>query len=51
VPYEEVFGRGFADTRRRVPDVTKAKTILGWEARTRLDDGLRKVLAERAAVS
>jgi len=50
VPYEEAFGARFADTRRRVPDVAKAERLLGWRARTTLDDGLPEVVADRRAV-
>ncbi len=46
-PYEEVFGRGFADTRRRVPDTDKAKRLLDWQARTGIEEGLSLTLAER----
>ena len=47
VPYEDVFGRGFADTRRRIPDVRLASEELGWQARIGLEDGLRRTLRER----
>jgi len=29
------------DPRQRRPDITKAKTLLGWEPRVNLEDGLR----------
>jgi dTDP-glucose 4,6-dehydratase len=29
------------DPRKRRPDITKAKTILGWEPKVALEDGLR----------
>ena len=32
------------DIRRRVPDVTKAKELLGWESKIRIDQGLREVV-------
>jgi UDP-glucose 4-epimerase len=47
VPYEAVFGPGFADTRRRVPSIGKAERILGWVPRVSLDEGLPELLAER----
>ena len=49
VPYEQAYGRDFADTRRRVPDVRKAERILGWRADRELREGLRDLLAEREA--
>ena len=30
------------DPRRRQPDITKARTILGWEPKVALEDGLRR---------
>ncbi len=32
------------DVKRRVPDVTKMKNLLGWEAKIKLDDGLKEVV-------
>ncbi len=44
VPHEREYGPGFEDTRRRVPDTRKAAEILGFEAWTSLDDGLRRTI-------
>ncbi len=33
------------DPRRRRPDITKAKTILGWEPRVSLEEGIRETIA------
>ena len=33
------------DPRQRKPDISKARTLLGWEPRTSLDDGLRRTIA------
>jgi UDP-glucose 4-epimerase len=38
--YESYYGPGFADTRRRVPDVQRAREVLGWEPTVSLDEGL-----------
>lgn len=32
------------DPKQRRPDITKARTVLGWEPRVKLDDGLRMSL-------
>jgi UDP-glucose 4-epimerase len=45
VPYVEAYGRDFHDTRRRVPDVSKAAALLGWRAAVPLDEGLARTLA------
>jgi UDP-apiose/xylose synthase len=31
VPGEEFYGEGYDDSDRRIPDITKARTLLGWE--------------------
>jgi UDP-glucuronate decarboxylase len=33
------------DPRQRQPDITKARTLLGWEPRISLDEGLRSTIA------
>lgn len=42
--YEAVYGPGFEDTRRRVPDVARAQQVLGFTATVPLRDGLAKTL-------
>lgn len=44
VSYSQAFGQDFEEPARRVPDVTKAETMLGFRARVLLDDGLRKTI-------
>lgn len=39
--YEEVFGVGFEDMERRVPDVSKAAKILGWKPSKTINDIIR----------
>lgn len=41
---EQVYGADFEDTPRRVPDPTRAREHLGWQAETKLDDGLTRTL-------
>ena len=43
VPYETLPGK-YQDVRHRVPDITKAKALLGFEAQISLEDGLRRTL-------
>ena len=43
-PYESLPGK-YQDVRERVPDVTKAKRLLGFEAAVDLEDGLAETLA------
>ena len=44
VPYESYYPKGFQDTRRRVPDVTQAREVLGFEATIDLEEGLARTL-------
>ena len=45
VPYERVFGKGFEDTTRRLPDMARARQHLEWEPSVKLADGLPKTLS------
>lgn len=38
VPYEEAYGEGFAETYRRVPDISKIESLVGWRPQKTLDD-------------
>ena len=33
------------DPRQRMPDISRARNVLGWEPRTKLEDGLRRTIA------
>ena len=37
------------DPKVRQPDITRARTILGWEPRVALEEGLRRTLDAGAA--
>lgn len=45
VPYRNVFGEHFEETRRRVPDTTLAAEVLGFRVQVPLEEGLRHTLA------
>jgi len=42
VPFSEVYGPGFEETPRRVPEVSRSRALPGFEARVTLDEGLRR---------
>ena len=46
VPYEEAYEVGFEDMRRRVPDTTKLRNLLGYAPESSLDEILQDVIAE-----
>jgi UDP-glucose 4-epimerase len=45
VPMAEVFGK-YKDIQRRIPDLQKAKTILGYSPKVKLRDAIRVTLDE-----
>jgi UDP-apiose/xylose synthase len=50
VPGEEFYGKGYDDSDRRIPDIAKARTLLGWEPvwnmRDTLETTMRYYVAE-----
>jgi UDP-glucose 4-epimerase len=54
IPYSEVFGPGFEDMVRRVPDLTKIHKYVGYSPKIRLgeilDDVIRHVRSEKSRV-
>ena len=44
VTHESVFGSSYEDIPRRVPDVSRIRDLVGWSAKTSLDDGLAKTI-------
>lgn len=44
VPYETAYGEGFDDMRRRVPDLTRARQLIGFQPTRGLDEILRDVI-------
>jgi UDP-glucose 4-epimerase len=49
VSYDVAYPNGFEDMRRRVPDITKVKELIGWEPTRTLDDILDAAIAEARA--
>ena len=49
LPYKEVYGAGFEDMVRRVPDVRKLERFIGYRPRTSLDRIIADVVAEQKA--
>ena len=50
VPYEQAYGPGFDDMKRRVPDISRASELLGWRP-TRTLDGIILEMAEASAAA
>jgi UDP-glucose 4-epimerase len=43
VPYSEAYAPGFEDMQRRVPDITRISTLIGWKPEIPLDETLASV--------
>ena len=46
IPYEEAYGDGFEDMRRRVPGLEKAKNLIGYQPTRSLSDIINDVAGE-----
>jgi UDP-glucose 4-epimerase len=46
IPYEEVYGPGFEDMRRRTPDISKLQALIDFEPTHSLEDILRDTIAD-----
>ncbi len=44
VPYDKAFEKGFEDMRKRVPDTTKARNLIGFQPRIKLEQTLRDII-------
>ncbi len=44
VTAEEFYGAGYDDCDRRIPDITKARMLLGWEPKHNLETTVRKTM-------
>lgn len=44
VPAEEFYGPGYEDSDRRIPDIAKARRLLGWEPAWRVRDMLQTTM-------
>ncbi|MEK7278373.1 MAG: GDP-mannose 4,6-dehydratase [Chloroflexota bacterium] len=44
VPYEQAHAAGFEDMRRRVPDTSKIKSLIGWQPTISLEETLKEII-------
>jgi UDP-glucose 4-epimerase len=45
-PYDQAYTAGYEDMQRRVPDITKIKSAIGWSPENTLDSIISDVAAE-----
>jgi len=43
IPYDLAYEEGFEDMRRRVPDITKAKSLIGFHPKVTLEESLMEI--------
>lgn len=43
IPYDQAYGAGFEDMKKRIPDTSKIKNLIGWEAKTSLGEIITSV--------
>ncbi len=46
IPYDEVYGEGFEDMQRRVPNLDKARRLIGYQPTRSLDDIINDVAVD-----
>ena len=49
VPYVDAYPEGFEDMQRRMPDISRARELVGFDPKIGLDEILRSVIGEHAA--
>ena len=47
VPYDEAYEEGFEDMPRRVPDITRARQLIGFEPTVSLEEIIQRVIEEQ----
>ena len=51
ISYKEAYGEGFEDMKRRVPDITKIRNMIGWYPEVNLDELLQRVIAYEISIN
>ena len=46
IPYEEAYGEGFEDMKRRAPDISKIYKFVGWKPSVGIDEMLTKMIQD-----
>jgi UDP-glucose 4-epimerase len=44
VPYDKAYEKGFEDMRKRLPDISKAKSLIGFQPRIKLEETLNDII-------
>ena len=47
IPYDQAYGAGFEDMARRIPDVSKITSAIGWQASRSLEEIIDSVIAHQ----
>jgi len=44
IPYDKAYEKGFEDMRKRLPDISKAKSLIGFQPRIKLEETLADII-------
>jgi UDP-glucose 4-epimerase len=45
IPHKDVYGKGYEDIQRRVPDTSKIHKYINWKPDISLEEGLKRTIA------
>lgn len=45
IPYEDAYAPGFEDMQRRIPDISKIKSVIGWSPKLGLEEIIKDIAA------
>jgi UDP-glucose 4-epimerase len=51
IPYNEAYEEGFEDMHRRIPDISKVTTMIGWRPTRALDEIIADVASAQGAIA
>lgn len=44
IPYDKAYEKGFEDMRRRVPDISKSKSLIGFQPTIKLEESIKDII-------
>ncbi|MCD6163366.1 MAG: GDP-mannose 4,6-dehydratase [candidate division Zixibacteria bacterium] len=44
IPYDKAYEKGFEDMRKRVPDISKAKSLIGFQPTIKLEESIKDII-------
>lgn len=47
IPYQKAYGSSFEDMLRRIPNISKAKRLIGFSPKIKLEDSIKRIITEK----